>query len=663
MAADSNWQTLNSHTAPTDEKFTLVEGLELNSSNYSPNSELVIDAKIISDCYKPSSDRAEYFTHPSYQDVKTGNTQGTADLLYKRIISSVNWNFSAFNEFMTVYEPYEMTENLQNPILVSFRGTASWFSLVQDLSLILKYYSNSYLDTTLSTIYQTCDIIVQQLLLLHADTLRPLRFLSHSLGCTISNYITMKLLQNTVSTQAVAGISQHLYQPLLFIDEAWMFQRDYPASDTSYNPRTQNLLECCQGDYVTGPLTSFGWGTVTTYSLSVQTLIENPFDMSNTGVARFIHELTPSTLGGTSSILRNALHADQSHSIDSFITDNIPLTKILSSYDELTSISIPGRGITIETHVVKNLQNHTSVSGGQLTSHSLYLSEPNNRHTYSSPANTRAFWEYPHEHNGIVNPDSFYQYDMILDPITPYYTITSNDISGTTDTQLYVNFPLILTCRFPGNSYNYKALLERLGDNWYHLIEIGGQQSLSIVGVTHLAEITFPSSAVYKTEAEFLALTDLPTIARFDVRVIPGIVHSGPRRSLLPTPVYTGIDALMQVPGNYGYFKIGMHGTSTNTDLLYMEAPTNNIQPLTVYARTPPTSEGSFGISHLDNNPTWSLTSPPSDEHIWKIVRVSAGVYTIENTAYSGAYIGSFGSVSGTMHGNNSHYITLLVLY
>jgi hypothetical protein len=112
--------------------------------------------------------------------------------------------------------------------------------------------------------------------------------------------------------------------------------------------------------------------------------------------------------------------------------------------------------------------------------------------------------------------------------------------------------------------------------------------------------------------------------------------------TLLPVaPIYTGLRALFQSEynGSYGYFNIKMVGTTTeNPNYLYMESG----GALTVYARPAPTSEGLFGISHLDN-------SSNPDEHVWKVTKVSGtNLFTIENTAYPGQYIGQYGSVSGS---------------
>ena len=106
------------------------------------------------------------------------------------------------------------------------------------------------------------------------------------------------------------------------------------------------------------------------------------------------------------------------------------------------------------------------------------------------------------------------------------------------------------------------------------------------------------------------------------------------------SPAYTGVRALFQPAynGSFGYFNIKMVGTATaEPNYLYMEEG----GALTVYARPAPTSEGQFGISHVDNN-----TNP--DEHVWKVTKVAgSNLFMIENTAYPGQYIGEYGSVYG----------------
>ena len=97
------WATLNTNTNANDFKFTLNVKNDIANE---PVGRMSLEAKLMSDAYKATGERASYFQHGFENDNDAGGN--IIPTLYERYHSN---SLNQFSDFFTMYQPVMKTNN------------------------------------------------------------------------------------------------------------------------------------------------------------------------------------------------------------------------------------------------------------------------------------------------------------------------------------------------------------------------------------------------------------------------------------------------------------------------------------------------------------------------------------------------------------------------
>jgi len=220
---NDNWGTLNENIDTDATEFTHI--LKGNVAGYidttnGEDSLLTFQAMLVKNSYEEDLNKLQYFTHPHIMDNQI-STNTPVPTLYRNqtIVLGVD-----APDYINIYNPIlKDTSKMDIPMIITLRGTSGIWDMVKDISLGLKYFSNEYLNLTLSTVYAELDSILEILQGYVLSKGRPVHIISHSLGCMLSNYIAYKLL-SVPTIRAFdnnKGITQCMFNPYLLPDSAY----------------------------------------------------------------------------------------------------------------------------------------------------------------------------------------------------------------------------------------------------------------------------------------------------------------------------------------------------------------------------------------------------------------------------------------------------------
>lgn len=199
-----HWATLNTQTNATDPKFSLVNGG--STTNIPQGGTIDFEAKLMANGYLPYNDRNTYFQHSLYQELHNGIMIPT---LYEKYTLST----LVYDDYLTIYEPIQKSENLTIPWIVLWKGTDSLMDVVKDVSILRSYYTNDWLSTRTYTTTNQLDQLIQIIKPIFENSQRKVHFISHSLGSYMSNYVAYKLVSSS-SLIRLHGLTQSMYAEL-----------------------------------------------------------------------------------------------------------------------------------------------------------------------------------------------------------------------------------------------------------------------------------------------------------------------------------------------------------------------------------------------------------------------------------------------------------------
>ena len=89
-----------------------------------------------------------------------------------------------------------------------------------------------------------------------------------------------------------------MFAPLLLVDEPYQWMRDVATS--TYNVKNNLEIHTCEGDKITGLVSTYGIGTVYRYTQAVSPINPNPaMDLHNEGIATWLENILTYPAGTT----------------------------------------------------------------------------------------------------------------------------------------------------------------------------------------------------------------------------------------------------------------------------------------------------------------------------------------------------------------------------
>jgi len=581
--------------------------------------------------YESFALRADYFLHLVEKDL-TQAPITEAPVLYEKDVT----NYNEFSSFFTLWNPIKKTEVVgkTTPIICTFSGTQTLFDAVKDLSLFAAYWTNDYLNTTLLTVYNELDQLINILKPYVEGEGRHLHFISHSLGSTLSNYVAYKLL-STSNQIFVSNVTQNMFCPYLLQDEAYTWMRD------NITKHEHIKIHAIEGDAVTGAVSTYGLGTVYKYTPSVMAIDPDPpLQIADISLLSWLQTRLSNyeTLTTTTQIREAYLSHIGVHSMSTFAL--LPMLITSTNYQLMTqSVNYVNTGFTLQSEVTRDINSFITNTNVVNLQHLMLITAVN------GSGQTIFQSDYPHKlANQVTQSDNDYRWQVaIIDGGKPGYTMSLD--------KTFVNFPLRLTNM--GTTQSIDVYLIRQLDYW----TITSADETDYYGVKLPDDITgLPIN---------LTINNLPqqvaSLARYKWNVMEGYTHdsSNTRRdlsipySLNPYSATNNNDGIrhylweanrqppgigLPVPrGDFGYIRIKSKGTATMHWMAYTVDEEYYTPTLDTYS----SYIGSQTLKPFNNlyGAGWDDGNNPPDEHVFEITyNTLTSNFSVVNTKYGNQY-------------------------
>lgn len=489
---------------------------------------------LVKNSYEEDLNKLQYFTHPHIMDSQI-STYTPVPTLYRN--QTVVLGVDA-PDYINIYNPIvKDPSRMDIPMIITLRGTSGIWDMVKDISLGLKYFSNDYLNLTLSTVYAELDSILEILQGYVLSKGRPVHIISHSLGCMLSNYIAYKLL-SVPTIRAVdnnKGVTQCMFNPYLLPDSAYEYFRE--VAPATYDTKLNLQIHTISNDYITGLVSTYGIGTVNEYTTADASPVDptpvvSVLDMGiGSWLINTVQEITEST---SNTLMRNIYLSKEHHSIDTFgPAENANSHAIYDTIEYLETHNISDRMLSIKTVRTKDLSNY-----GVATPVELYLADLEN---VRGLEDNDMYADYPHYSSvsvgGVSNSNSQVNNLYHWSPVSNGYNTYVTGIN--THGNKSVSFPITLT-----NVNSNKTL------GTYMFVPVGDASNKffiykednvllgmnSTLGTT--SSFNLPTKLITKSNEEYLDLTNEADKLRFQFTLQDGVIFNGTRRDRFRTNIY-----------------------------------------------------------------------------------------------------------------------------